>query len=81
MQFSVHKYIRILNTWMSAPQLHEMYCLSVPQVALQALGLDADREEIQKMVPESGEIDFSDFLKVTTLKMVSATQLSVRNSL
>lgn len=54
---------------------------SVPQVALQALGLDADREEIQKMVPDSGEIDFSDFLKVTTLKMVSATQLLVRSSL
>lgn len=42
---------------------------------MQALGLKAEKEEIQKMIPVAGKIDFGDFLRVMTLKMVSVIQL------
>lgn len=48
----------------------------VPQVAMRALGFEPKKEEIRKMTADidkegSGTIDFSDFLSMMSLKMVS----------
>ena len=50
--------------------------LSVLQVAMRALGFEPKKEEIKKMIADidkegSGSIDFTDFLNMMTLKMVS----------
>lgn len=51
--------------------------MSVPQVAMRALGFEPKKEEIKKMIADidkegSGTIDFTDFLNMMTQKMVSA---------
>lgn len=62
----------------TAPQqLQLSLLLSVPQVAMRALGFEPKKEEIKKMIADidkegSGTIDFGDFLSIMTLKMVSA---------
>lgn len=62
------------------PQQSEVCCACVPQVAMRALGFEPKKEEIKKMIADidkegSGTIDFSDFLGMMTLKMVSVIQL------
>lgn len=47
---------------------------------MRALGFEPKKEEIKKMIADidkegSGTIDFSDFLSMMTLKMVSVIQL------
>lgn len=59
------------------PQQPEICCVSVPQVAMRALGFEPKKEEIKKMIADidkegSGTIDFTDFLNMMTQKMVSA---------
>lgn len=54
--------------------------MPIPQVAMRALGFEPKKEEIKKMIADidkegSGTIDFSDFLSMMTLKMVSVIQL------
>lgn len=61
-------------------QQPEISPVSVPQVAMRALGFEPKKEEIKKMIADidkagSGTIDFSDFLSMMTLKMVSIIQL------
>lgn len=62
--------------------------MSVPQVAMRALGFEPKKEEIKKMIADtdkegSGTIDFNDFLSMMTLKMVSVihTLYTVRKNL
>ncbi len=48
---------------------------------MRALGFEPKKEEIKKMIADidkegSGTIDFSDFLSMMTLKMVSVTHLT-----
>lgn len=72
---SVHIFSRFTNTSITGTQQHEMCCVSVLQVAVRALGLQVEKDEIQKMIPVSGKIDFGDFLRVMTQEMVRVIQL------
>lgn len=54
--------------------------MSLPQVAMRALGFEPKKEEIKKMIADidkegSGTIDFTDFLNMMTQKMVSNVKL------
>lgn len=49
---------------------HNGFCVFVLQVCLRVLGLPAQKDEIQKMLPISGKIDFSLFLRVMKQNMV-----------
>lgn len=51
---------------------------------MRALGFEPKKEEIKKMIADidkegSGTIDFSDFLSMMTLKMVSVIYLAVES--
>lgn len=50
-------------------------CVFVLQVCLRVLGLPAQKDEIQKMLPISGKIDFGVFLRVMKQNMVSVKRL------
>lgn len=76
----MHVQYGLTNTLNTRPQQPEIFCVSVSQVAMRALGFEPKKEEIKKMVADidkegSGTIDFGDFLSMMTVKMVSVVKL------
>lgn len=76
----------ILTNTTAVPQQPHVWGVSLPQVAMRALGFEPKKEEIKKMIADidkegSGTIDFSDFLSMMTLKMVRITHTHNTNFL